>query len=438
VFSETRYALNGDLRVAYRASREGPRDIVFVPNWFTNCEVLPELPPIQGWVEAMTSLGRLIFFDQPGMGASDPVSPGALPTLEQWADSITAVLDDLGSSEAVLLAFDSAFAPAALFAATHPSRTTALVALECYTANPLTERTEGPTPEEVTAAMVAMYGTGEFQHVVNPDMPWNDEIRATWARQERLAASPGTVALMFPLVTELDVRAVLPTVRVPTLVVHHADDPSVPPALGKYVADHIPGAKYVELPGRNLHHFVEPWRSSFQEIAEFLTGQQAEVADDRVLATVLFTDIVDSTRRAAEMGDRDWHALLDAHDAVVRSQLSRFRGREVNTSGDGFLAMFDGPQRAIRCAMAIRDAVQALGIEVRAGLHTGECEVRGEDIGGIGVHIGARVSALAGPNDVLVSSTLRDLVIGSGLEFEDRGAHELKGVPGEWRLFAVV
>jgi class 3 adenylate cyclase len=235
----------------------------------------------------------------------------------------------------------------------------------------------------------------------------------------------------------MDVRALLPTVRVPTLVVQHADDFWVPPGAGRYIADHISGAKYVELPGRNLFHFVEPWQPSFQEIHEFLTGHRAEVADDRVLATVLFTDIVDSTRRAAEMGDRDWHALLDAHDAVVRSQLARFRGREVNTSGDGFLAMFDGPQRAIRCATAIRDAVQTLGIEVRAGLHTGECEVRGDDIGGIGVHIGARVSALAGPNDVLVSSTLRDLVIGSGLEFEERGAHELKGVPGEWRLFAV-
>ena len=192
------------------------------------------------------------------------------------------------------------------------------------------------------------------------------------------------------------------------------------------------------MPGRNIYHFVEPWRDSFQEIAEFLTGHQPEVADDRVpRQLVLFTDIVDSTRMAAEIGDRNWRALLDAHDAVVRVQLSRFRGREVNTSGDGFLAMFDGPQRAIRCAMAIRDAVQALGIEVRAGLHTGECEVRGDDIGGIAVHIGARVSALAGPNDVLVSRTLRDLVIGSGLEFEDRGADELKGVPGEWNLFAV-
>jgi class 3 adenylate cyclase len=432
VFSETRYAVNGDLRVAYRASAPGARDIVFVPNWFTCCEVLPELPSIQGWVEAMASLGRLIFFDQPGTGASDPVTPGALPTLEQWADSITAVLDELGSSEAVLLAIGAALAPAALFAATHPSRTTALVVLEGY-AGPMAERTE-----EVLAAVTAMWGTGEYLHVVNPDMPWNEEVRAAWARLERLAASPRTLALVMPLVAEVDVRALLPTVRVPTLVVQHADDPIILPVWGKYVADHISGTKYVELPGRNMYHFVEPWRESFQEIAEFLTGEQADVADDRTLATVLFTDIVDSTRRAAAMGDRDWHALLDAHDAIVRSQLSRFRGREVNTSGDGFLATFDGPQRAIRCAMAIRDAVQALGIQVRAGLHTGECEVRGDDIGGMAVHIGARVSALAGPNDVLVSSTLRDLVIGSGLEFEDRGAQQLKGVPGEWRLSAVV
>jgi class 3 adenylate cyclase len=434
MFSETRYALNGDLRVAYRASPPGARDIVFIPNWFTCCEVLPELQSLRGWVEAISSLGRLIFLDQPGTGASDPITPGALPTLEQWADSITAVLDDLQSREAVLIAIDGAVATGALFAATHPSRTTALVVLEGYASGET--RPEG-RDEEAVNAMAAMWGTGEFEHLINPDMPWNEEIRASWALMERLAASPATVALIMAFVSELDVRALLPTVRVPTLVVQHADDPTIPPAMGKYVADHISDAKYVELPGRNMYHFVEPWRDSFQEIAEFLTGHQAEVADDRVLATVLFTDIVDSTRRAAKMGDRDWHALLDAHDAVVRSQLARFRGREVNTSGDGFLAMFDGPQRAIRCAMAIRDAVQSLGIEVRAGLHTGECEVRGDDIGGIAVHIGARVSALAGANDVLVSSTLRDLVIGSGLEFEERGTHQLKGVPGEWRLFAV-
>jgi class 3 adenylate cyclase len=381
----------------------------------------------------MTSLGRLIFFDRPGIGASDPVTPGALPHLEQWTDSLTAVLDDLGSREAVLLTIDGAFATGALFAATHPARTTALVVLDGYA-------DAGGTPlvqDENQAAWVRMWGTGKTQHLLNPDAPWNEEIRTTWARLERLAASPASFARMIPLLTELDVRAVLPTVRVPTLVVQHSDSPLIPPAKGKYLAEHISGAKYVELPGRNSYHFVEPWRESFQHVAEFITGQQADVVDDRVLATVLFTDIVDSTRRAAEMGDRDWHALLDAHDAVVRAQLNRFRGREVNTSGDGFLAMFDGPQRAIRCAMAIRDAMHALGIQVRAGLHTGECEVRGDDIGGIGVHIGARVSALAGPSDVLVSGTLRDLVIGSGLEFEDRGAHQLKGVPGEWRLFAV-
>jgi class 3 adenylate cyclase/pimeloyl-ACP methyl ester carboxylesterase len=437
VFSETRYALNGDLHVAYRTSGEGLRDIVFVPNWFTNCEVMSELPSMQGWLEEMTSLGRLIFFDQPGTGASDPVTSSAPPTLEQWADSITAVLDDLGSREAVLIASCGAMATGALvFAATHPSRTTALVSLEGY-AHPLTERRGPPSAAEATAEAISMWGTGDLHHVLNPDMPWNEEIRAAWARMERLSASPRTAAFMMPLVAEMDMRAVVPTVRVPTLVVQYANDPFVPPEWGKYVADQIPGAKYVELPGRNMYHFVEPWRSSFQEIHKFLTGHRAEVADDRVLATVLFTDIVDSTRQAAEMGDRDWHALLDAHDAVVRVQLNRFRGREVNTSGDGFLAMFDGPQRAIRCAMAIRDAVLPLGIEVRAGLHTGECEVRGDDIGGIAVHIGARVSALAGPNDVLVSSTLRDLVIGSGLEFVDRGTHALKGVPGQWHLLAV-
>ena len=380
----------------------------------------------------MTSIGRLIFFDQPGTGASDPIMAGALPTLEQWADSITAVLDDLQSIEAAVIAVPGALPAAALFAATHPSRTTALVVLE-GNADP-----SGITNlDDVLAAFLHAWGTGEYEHVICPDMPWNEEIRVSWARMERLANSPATLARMLPLAARQDVRAVLPTIRVPTLVVNHTDDIFITPAQGKNVADRIPGAKYVELPGRNMWHFVEPWRASFSEIAEFLTGQQSEVADDRILATVLFTDIVDSTRRAAEMGDRDWHALLDAHDAVIRSQLVRFRGHEVNTTGDGFLTTFDGPQRAIRCAMSIRDAVQALGIEVRAGLHTGECEVRDDDIGGIAVHIGARVVAMARPNDVLVSSTLRDLVIGSGLEFEERGTHELRGVPGLWRLFAV-
>lgn len=241
MFSETRYAMNGDLRVAYRASREGPRDIVLVPSWFNCCELLPELPAIQGWIEAMTSLGRLIIFDQPGTGASDWAFTGALPTLEQWADSITAVLDDVGSREAVLLAPNAAFAPAVLFAATYPSRTAALVGLEVY-ADP-SESTV--TPAAFFDAMVAAWGTGDFERVLNPDMPWNEEIRATWARYERLSASPRTVGLMMPVVSELEIRALLPSVRVPTLVVQHTEDSFVPPADGKYVADHIPGAKYV-------------------------------------------------------------------------------------------------------------------------------------------------------------------------------------------------
>ena len=327
--------------------------------------------------------------------------------------------------------------PAALFAATYPSRTTALVVLEGY-AHRLPNAPRDPTPEELTAALAAMWGTGEFQHLINPDMPWNEEIRAAWAREERLAASPADpgshVRLSRPnwMCGQFFRRSACQPSWSSTATTRWSRPSGASKSLTTYRMRNTLSCR-----GATCYHFVEPWRASFQQIAEFLTGQQADVADDRVLATVLFTDIVDSTRRAAEMGDRDWHALLDAHDAVVRSQLARFRGREVNTSGDGFLAMFDGPQRAIRCAMAIRDAVQALGIEVRAGLHTGECEVRGDDIGGIAVHIGARVSALAGPNDVLVSSTLRDLVIGSGLEFEERGAHELKGVPGEWRLLAV-
>ena len=293
MFSETRYAMNGDLHVAYRASREGTRDIVFVANWFTNCEVFPEVPLLQGWLEAMTSLGRLILFDQPGTGVSDPIDVGAMPTLEQWADSISGVLDDLGSREAVLIAAAAAFAPAALFAATHPSRTTALVVQEGFADHPFGAPADGWTPEQAKAAM-AMWRTGEFHHLMNPDMPWNEEIRASLARFDRLAVSPKSLEVMLPLANQTDVRSVLPTIRVPTLVLHHADNTVIPAARGKYVADHIPGAKYVELPGRNMYHFVEPgWRESFREIAEFLTGEQADVVDDRVLATVLFTDIVD-------------------------------------------------------------------------------------------------------------------------------------------------
>ena len=454
MFTEPTYARSGDLHIAYRTVGDGSRDFIVVSNWFTNVETLPELPSVQPWLEKMTTLGRVVFFDQPGTGLSDPVSPDQLPTLEQWSDSITAVLDALDSSEAVLLAIDGSFATAALFAATHPARTTALIVLDGYAQAVLGQTAaseagldalSGQRPsafldlDQTLEAFGAFWGKGELQHLMNPDMPWNEEIRASWARQERIAAPPGTWRITLPLLTQLDVRDVLDTIRVPTLVLHHMDDAIIPIEMGRLIARKIPGAKMVELPGRNTYLFVEPgWRRAFEEISEFLTGVRPEPAeDDRVLATVLFTDIVGSTRRAAEMGDRDWRALLDAHDSVVRAQLARFRGREVGTAGDSFLATFDGPQRAIRCALAIREALRPLEIEIRAGLHTGECEVRGDNVGGIAVHIGARVSALAAPEEILVSGTLRDLVVGSGLAFEDRGPHELKGVPGEWRLFAV-
>ena len=437
MLSETRYALNGDLAVGFRTAGQGDRDIVFVSNWFTNCESFPELPTVRTFSEHLAQLGRVVFFDQPGTGVSDPVTLDALPTLEQWTDSISVVLDELRSREAVLVTVDGAFATGAMFAATYPGRTTALVVLEGYAAG-LAEAADAAMEAAMQEALLAMWGTGEVQHVLNPDMPWNDDVRAAWARHERLAASPRAVRELMPLIFQLDVRDVLPSIRVPTLVLQHADDALGTPALGRYIADHVPDARYVELAGRNYYLFVEPgWRRCLEEISEFLTGTPVSVDEDRVLATVLFTDIVDSTPRAAAMGDRDWRGLLDAHDAVVRAQLVRFRGREVGTAGDSFLATFDGPQRAIKCAVAIRDAVRPLGIEVRAGLHTGECELRGDDIGGIAVHIGDRVCKLAGPSEILVSGTLRDLVVGSALQFDDRAVHVLKGVPGEWHLFAV-
>ena len=394
MFSETRYAMNGDLHVAYRASREGPRDIVFVPNWFTCCEILPELASLQRRVEAMTSLGRLIFFDQPGTVA--PI-PSRRTRCRPWSNGPTASPPCSTISEVAKRSFSrcaGALPTERLFAATHPSRTAALVVQDGFADTPGT-RNDGFDVEDFISGFNGPWRTGEFQHAINPDMPWNEEIRAAWARQDRMAASRDRGARA-PADIQLDVRPVLPTIRVPTLVLHHADDQLIPPAWGEYVADHIPGAKYVELPGRNVYHFIEPWRDSTGagRLPYRPPGRGGRRSGSRHRA-------LHRHRRLDALGSRArrprWHALLDAHDAIVRSHLARFRGREVNTSGDGFLATFDGPQRAIRCAIVVRDAVQPLGIEVRAGLHTGECEVRGDDIGGIAVHIGARVTALAGP-----------------------------------------
>ena len=440
--SETKFAMNGDLAVAYKTIGDGPRDLLWIPNFATNVEALWDLPELKRWTEYISTFSRVIYFDQPGTGVSDPISPDAPPTLEQWIDSARVVLDAVGSEQATIIALDGGVGCASLFAATYPTRVDGFVAMEGYARMAWDEDYPfGMLPEvqgQVLDTISTMWGSGEFQHVLNWDMPWSEEIRQRWARYERQATSPRMVRQLFSIVIDLDVRNVLPSIRCPTLVLHAQDDQMLPLEHGRYLAEKIPDAKLVVLPGRNAYPMFDNWRQAADEIREFMTGNRGESADDdRMLATVLFTDIVDSTKRASQMGDRAWRELLDSHDAIVRTQLDRFRGREVKTVGDGFLATFDGPQRAIKCALAVRETVRSLGLEVRAGLHTGECEMRGADVGGIAVHIGARVASEAGPSEVLVSSTVKDLVVGSGIVFEDRGLKPLKGVPDEWRLFAV-
>ncbi|HJR19927.1 MAG TPA: adenylate/guanylate cyclase domain-containing protein [Actinomycetota bacterium] len=440
--SETKFAMNGDLAVAYQTIGDGPRDLLWISNFATNIEVLWDLPEMRRWTEYVSSFSRIIFFDQPGTGVSDPISPESPPTLEQWIDSARVVLDAVGSEQATVISVDGGVGCAALFAATYPSRVDGFVAMEGYARVGWDEDYPfGMLPEvkdQIIDSIATMWGTGEFQHALNWDMPWSEEIRQRWARYERLATSPRMVRQLFSIVIDLDVRNILPSIRCPTLVLHHEEDQMIPLDHGRYLADNIPHAKLVVLPGRNAYPFFDDWRQAADEIREFLTGTRGESTDDdRMLATVLFTDIVDSTKRASQIGDRAWRDLLDSHDAIVRSQLERFRGREVKTVGDGFLATFDGPQRAIKCALAVRETVRSLGLEIRAGLHTGECEMRGADVGGIAVHIGARVASEAQASEVLVSSTVKDLVVGSGIVFEDRGSKLLKGVPDEWRLYAV-
>jgi class 3 adenylate cyclase len=439
---ETQYALNGDLSVAYQVLGEGPRDLISMSNFVSNVDASWEIPEIRRWNETVASFARMILFDQPGTGVSDPISLESPPSLEQWTDSARAVLDAVGSTQAVVSAFDGGAPSAILFAATYPARVSALILIDGTARLAADDGYTFGMPADVLERFLEsvgqIWGTGELQHGLNPDMPWNEEIRKMWARLERQGVSPRMARQMIQMTSEWDVRDILELIQCPTLVLHHEAAPGYRIDHGRYLAERIPNARLVALPGRNSYPLFDDWRTIVDEIREFVTGTRTDSRDeDRMLATVLFTDIVDSTRRAADMGDSQWRALLDAHDAMVRSQLGRFRGREVKTVGDGFLATFDGPQRAIRCALAIRESVRSLGIEVRAGLHTGECEVRGEDVGGIAVHIGARVSAQATASEVLVSSTVKDLVVGSGIAFDDRGSRELKGVPGEWRLYAV-
>jgi len=436
---ETRYARSGDVHIAYQVSGNGPLDLVYVPGFVSHVELPWEEPRAARFLDRLGAFSRLIRFDKRGTGLSDRVA--AIPSLEERMDDVRAVMDAVGSERAAVLGVSEGGPMCALFASTYPERTSALImygAMAKYAWAP--DHPWGRRLEEHEARLKAVeqtWGTGAMLPVFAPSLADDDSSRKWWATYERASASPGAVLAVFQMNFEIDARHVLPAIRVPTLILHRTGDQAVKVEHGRYIAEHIPGAKYVELPGIDHVPFVGDADALVDEIEEFLTGVRHGPEPDRVLATVLFTDIVQATERAAELGDRRWRDLLAQHHALVRGELKRFRGREIDTAGDGFLAAFDGPARAVRCACAVNDAVGSLGIRIRAGLHTGECEVIGDKLGGIAVHIGARVAAMAAPGEVLASSTVKDLVAGSGLCFEDRGIHTLKGVPDAWRLFAV-
>lgn len=435
----TRYARSGELHIAYQVAGEGPIDVVYVPTWISQVEHIWEEPRVARFFERIASFARLILFDRRGSGLSDPAPA---PTLEGQMDDVLAVLDAVGSERAAIFAQVEGGAMAAMFAATHPERTGALVLFAAWARILRDVDYEWANPPEVRDALVeemlADWGIGKRAGALAPSAAGEPRFVEWFGRLQRLGASPGTAREMLHVVGDYDVRSVLPTIRVPTLVMHRAGDEAIDPRHSRYLADHIPGARYQELPGRDSLAAFGDADAVVDEIEQFLTGTRHRRGPDRVLATVMFTDIVGSTRRAAELGDARWRELLVDHDTLVRRELDRHRGRFVKSTGDGVLATFDGPARAILCATTIVDAARELGLELRAGLHTGECEVVGDDVGGLAVHIAARVSQAAGPAEVLVSSTVKDLVVGSRIEFGERGMHDLRGVPGEWRLFEAV
>ncbi len=433
------YAKGPEGHVAYQVTGAGPVDIVFVPDWVTNAEIMWEEPAIARFFARLGSIGRLISFDKRGSGISDPVPLGALPTLEEWMDDIRTVLDAAGAERVVVFAHGDGAPMAILFAASYPERTAALVVADGTARKLRAADYPHGIPLDVAPrhleTMIAEWGRGNAVRVGSPSMA-SEAARRGRARLERLAMSPSTFAGEYQVALHADVRPILETIRVPTLVLHRTGNRYIRVGNGRYLAEHIPGARFVELPGDDHLFYAGEVEAMLAPIEEFVTGARPVVGDDRVLATVLFTDIVGSTEHATRLGDRAWRDLLERHDAAVRQELGRFRGREIHTTGDGFFATFDGPARAVRCALAIRAAVRPLGLEIRTGLHTGECELRGEDVSGIAVHIGARVAATAKAGEVLVSGTLKDLVTGSGLRFAERGVHHLKGVEGEWPLHA--
>lgn len=438
---ETKYAKSGNLHIAYQVTGRGPIDLIFVHGWISHIEHLWEEPSVARFLGRLASFSRLILLDKRGTGLSDPVPLDRLPTLEERMDDVRAVMDAAGSERAALLGTSEAGALNLLFAATHPGRTAALVLVNSYARLAWSEDYPwGIRPADADGLLRAVeegWGQGVAFEALVASQSDNQSMRNWWARYQRLAASPGAAVTLLRRALDTDARGVLSTITVPTLILHKGGDPFTATEHGRYLAERIPGARYVQLAGVDHLFFAEDTDRLLAEIQEFLTGVREAGEPERVLATVLFADVVGSTEHAVRLGDRRWRDLLDAYYGVVRAELARFRGREIDTAGDGVFAAFDGPARAIRCARAIIGAVRGLGIEVRIGLHTGECEVIGPKVGGIAVHIGARVAAVAGANEVLVSSTVRDLVAGSGLRFEDRGAHTLKGLPGDWRLFAV-
>ncbi len=433
---ETKYAKSGDVNIAYQVVGDGPLDLVFVPGWVSHLEVGWEDPSFARFLHRLASFSRLIMFDKRGTGLSDRVSLNELPTLEQRMDDVRAVMDAVGSERAAVMGVSEGGSMCALFAATYPERTSALVLYAANARHPA----HGLTPEQLQPILEAFergWGQGMAGPMWAPSRAHDQQLMGWLARYGRLGASPGAAVALFRMAAAINIRKVLPAIRVPTLILHRTGDQALPVIESRYMAEQIPGAKYVELPGDDHLPYLGDADAILDEVQEFLTGVRPAPEPDRVLATVLFTDIVGSTQQAAELGDRRWRELLDGYYGLARRELDRFRGREVKTTGDGFLATFDGPARGIRCACAVSDEAARLGLPIRAGLHTGECEMMGDDVGGIAVHIGARVAAQAAAGEVLVSSTVKDLVAGSGLQFEDRGSRTLKGVPEEWRLFAV-
>ena len=440
---ETRYARSGEVSIAYQTLGDGPLDLVFAPP-ITHLELAWESPSTAGFYRRLASTCRLVLFNQRGVGMSDRIS--GVPTLESRMDDIRAVMDAAGSERAVVFGLGDAGPLCVLFAATYPERTSALVLFNSaprFVRNPQLPWLPTRAEQEFEVEQFERHwGESEFMRellrALNPGIT-EAELPSS-LRQLRVSVSPGSAAGYIRMNMDVDVCDVLPLIRVPTMVMHRSEGGAWDVQSGRYLADHVTGARFVELPGADFMPHLGEQEQLFAELEGFLADGvegKTDVEADRVLATVLFTDIVGSSEKAASLGDRAWRELLERHHALVRRQLSRFRGVEVDTAGDGFFASFDGPARAIRCACAIVETVPELGLEVRAGLHTGECELANGKVTGIAVHTGARVASLARPEEVLVSSTVKDLVAGSEILFEDRGSHELKGIPGRWRLYAV-